>query len=92
MTAPERWQQRDRVGPSRTGLPTISPHLRLSAGTSFGAARCNCINQDNDPMTDPDPKPEQDETADVQPSQNPHDLEEAQEKAAEEREDEGGYQ
>lgn len=43
-------------------------------------------------MTDPDPKPEQDETPDVQTGQDAEDLEEAQEKAAEEREDEGGYQ
>jgi hypothetical protein len=44
-------------------------------------------------MTDATPKPsEQDEDTGADASQNPQDLEEAQKEAAEEREDEGGYQ
>lgn len=44
-------------------------------------------------MPDPTPKPpEQDEDAKTSPSQDPQALEEAQKDAAEEREEEGGYQ
>jgi hypothetical protein len=44
-------------------------------------------------MPDMTPKPsEQDEDAKTNAAQNPEDLEEAQKEAAEEREDEGGYQ
>jgi hypothetical protein len=42
-------------------------------------------------MIDPDPKPDHDDT-EQQSSQDPQDLEEAQKDAAQEREEEGGYQ